>query len=156
MDVFQKHTTLSKCWWMLASVSRVMFEAYFPMEPKKYREGGGRVVVNKRSPSSFLFDEEGKWALVEGKEFRFTNRLEWVLRKEKGQIDLIHLRQGPFHPIFLVSMCPCSRNTLISLKPHFCGKDLYFGKIELLSNALLLTWRVARKKKKEVIRTYYS
>lgn len=117
--------------------------------------GKGEVISTRNGSNVLVFNEKGIWQGKQGVDIGFTNVFRWTLDLDAKIISLEHLRYGSKNPVFLFHLTPSDSHSLISVDPHLCGGDTYFGQIHFDDNSLHLNWRVIGPKKNEVLDYYY-
>jgi hypothetical protein len=149
---------LMNFWKRLGSVKHLLFHA----RTKLKEEGGwqgrgqGEVSVTHEGENILIFQEKGSWKNEMNKEIDFSNTFRWTFDQSRGVISLEHLRRGPNHPVFLFHLAPSKNHCLISLDPHHCAADTYFGQLFCDQHSLRLHWRVIGPKKNEEMDYYYT
>lgn len=117
------------------------------------RRGSGEVKVEKKD-RILIFHEKGAWE--EDSIVNFSNAYRWTLDLKRSIISLEHLRQGIKSPVPLLDFHPASPHLLSSKESHFCGADIYFGKVMAEKDKLWLKWRVIGPKKNLEINCKYG
>lgn len=143
-------------WEKLQGVTQLTFQAETKSKQGWTAKGQAEVIIEKTSSNTLIFNEKGYWQGKQEADVCFSNVLRWTLDVHDLVISLEHLRRGPRSPVFLFYLAPSGKHSLVSVDPHLCGKDTYFGHVHFDHDSLQLNWRVIGPKKNEEIDCYYS
>lgn len=110
-------------------------------------------VTVHRDGDTLIVSETGH-AEIGGKAYDATDATRWTFSGRSISIE--HLRYGPEHPVFLVTLTERDDGNWRSVEPHVCDEDLYHAELRIVGNELHLTWRVSGPKKDQTIRTVYA
>lgn len=145
-------------WKKLQEISKLTFHAKTNAKENSGWDGKGEgeVFILKEGSGTLIFTEKGSSVGSLGNKMNFSNVFRWTLDRSAGLISLEHLRRGPERPVFLFHLTPSGKDSLVSVDPHLCGGDSYFGQIQFDSHSIRLHWRVIGPKKNEEIEFFYS
>lgn len=136
---------LSRFWKALQHIRTVRYIA-------GERMGFGTVSIERPSPYTLIFEEEGKWE----KGLNFHNTFQWHIDPQKEVLSLEHLRRGRNHPTFLFHLIPVSNHFLESIDTHLHGEETYYGYVEEKPPGLKLHYRALTPHKFEEYTYLYS
>lgn len=142
---------LQDVWQIIASVSRLEFEAKSSRGELGWNGSGKGDVVVETAGHTVLFTERGRWTPEGGGELTFKNIFRWMLKPDQQWIGLEHLRFGEDHPVFLFDLHVVGEGELEAVEPHMCVNDRYTGRLILKKKGFEMTWQIQGPAKDEQI-----
>lgn len=99
--------------------------------------------------------ERGWMALArDTRSFAATNVYNW--RFEDHSIALDYDRSNGWNLVPLVAFHPVSASVLASQRPHYCGNDCYWARLEIADDAVILRWYITGPNKHYGLTTRYT